>query len=304
MKRVLAIAAVVEMLFVVLLLHSDIKDFLSAHPWWLGILAALPGIAVPVLAWFELGHSAEANTLRAEANGLRSEANHLQNRIGEITAELDAERNKHLGQIAENTKRQVTQDEKNAETLRKHLRATVRVRFSDDSGPGTDQLEIVEISDDNIVTLFNPFGNSASRAWCVKVRSGDLEIVDIPQGAYPLQLRVLKRYGDGVVLGEITRWEDRLQPAATPTFAKGDAAYYVTFVKPGSPEKRSLFVFSSRDGANSFLLEASTGEKFFGDNLEISKRFMMMQVEYQAAGFTRSTAGTGSSPYRLYVWSV
>lgn len=111
-----------------------------------------------------------------------------------------------------------------------------------------------------------------------------------------MQLKILKRYGPDVQLGEITRWEDRDQPAATPTFAKGDPAYQATYVKPGSPEKRSLAVFTSKDGANSFLLETSHGDNAIANNVEISKRFMMMQVEYESEGFTRSNSGTGVSP--------
>lgn len=301
MRRVFAIAAVVESLLVAAVFHSDIKDFLWTHPWWLDILAALPGIAVPVLAWFELGHSAEANTLRADANGLRSEANHLQERIAEITAERDAERNKHLGQIADNTKKPVTQAEKNADILSKHLRATVAV--SEGQGDwGANRPEIVEVGDDNIATLFVPRGHTSSTSWCVRVHCGDLEITDIPIGSCPLQLKVLKRYGPDIRLGEITRWEDRLQPAATPAFAKGDSAYNATFVKPGSSERRSLSIFTSKDGANSFLLEASTGETAIGDNVEISKRFMMMYVEFLAVGFTRNSAGTGRTAYPLFIW--
>jgi hypothetical protein len=52
--------------------------------------------------------------------------------------------------------------------------------------------------------------------------------------------------------------------AATPVFSKGDVVYHSTYVKPGSPERRSLAVFSSKDGKNSFLLEASTGENATG----------------------------------------
>jgi hypothetical protein len=314
MKRVIAIAAVVETLLVAALFHSDIKDFLWMHPWWLGILAALPGIAVPVLAWFELGHSGEANALRAEANEHLATANRLQveldternthlREIARLTAELDAERNKHLQQIADNTKKPVTQAEKNADILRKHLRATVTV--SEGQGEwGANRPEIVEVGDDNIATLFVPRSYTSSTSWCVRVHCGDLEISDIPIGSCPLRLKVLKRYGPDIPLGEIARWEDRLRPAAAPVFAKGDSAYYATFGKPGSSEKRSLFIFTSKDGANSFLLEASTGETAIGDNVEISKRFLMMYVEYQAVGFNRSSAGTGVSPHRLFVSTV
>jgi hypothetical protein len=71
-------------------------------------------------------------------------------------------------------------------------------------------------------------------------------------------------------------------------------------------EKRSLYIYASSDGANSFLLEASTGEKITADNIEISKRFLAMQVDYEAAGFRRNGgSGPGSSPnYRLFVYQA
>ena len=38
------------------------------------------------------------------------------------------------------------------------------------------------------------------------------------------------------------------------------------------------------------------------DNKEISKRYMVMHIEYEAAGFRRSRgSGGGSSPHRLFV---
>lgn len=151
------------------------------------------------------------------------------------------------------------------------------------------------------MTLFVSKGYSSSNAWCVKVHCGDLEITDIPQGSCPLRLKVLKRYGDTVQFGEITQWEDRFQPAANPVFAKGGVAYFATYSKPGSPERRSLYVHASSSGANSFLLEPSPGQSAIADNIEISKLFMLLQIEYEAAGFTRASSGSGGSPHPLFI---
>jgi hypothetical protein len=299
MRRMFAIAAVVALLCGFILLRSSIKDFLWTHPWWHSFLVAVPAIAVPILAYFELRHSGEANTLRNQANDLRAEAINLQGQIATLSADLDAERNKHLQQIANNTKKPVTQAERNADTLRRHLRAMVTVSEGSGSWPGTP--EIVEVSDDNIVTLFTPRGYSSASALCVKVHCGELEISDIPQGACPLRLKVLKRYGPDVQLGEITKWEDRSQPAASPTFAKGGMAYHASYSKPGSSESRTLYVFAAKDGTNSFLLEASTGARVIGDNVEISKLFSVLQIEYEAAGFGRIGSGTGGSLHRLFI---
>jgi hypothetical protein len=297
--RAFAIAVVLEMAFVAVLLHSAIKDFLWTHPWWHSFLVAVPVIAVPILAYFELRHSGEANALRGDANRLRAEANALQSQVGDLNAELAAERNRHLQQIARNTERPLSQAEKNAATLTKHLRATVAV--SEGQGNWGNSPEIVEVNRDNIVTLFTPRSHSSSHAWCIQVHCGELEITDIPQDACPLRLKILRRYGPDVQLGEITRWEDRSQAAARPIFRKGGAAYHVTYSKPGSSERRAIYVYASSDGGNSFLLEASTGETAVGDNEEISKRAVVLQVEYEAAGFERSSSGTGGGAYRLFI---
>lgn len=110
--------AAAELVLVIILLHSAIKDFLWSHPWWQSFLLAVPTIALPILAYFELRHSGEANVLRTESNVLRAEAIVLQGRITYLTTELETERNRQLQQIA---RKPVTDAEKNADTLRKHL---------------------------------------------------------------------------------------------------------------------------------------------------------------------------------------
>jgi hypothetical protein len=139
MKRVFAMAVITDLFFILVLLRSAIKDFLWTHPWWHSFLIAVPTIALPILAYFELRHSGEANTLRAEANSLRAAANVLQGRIANLTTELDAERNEHLEQIAKNTERPVTQAERNAYTLRKHLRDKVTVSEGEGTWSGTPE---------------------------------------------------------------------------------------------------------------------------------------------------------------------
>ena len=275
MKRAFVIAAVIELGFVVVLLHSTIKDFLWTHPWWHSFLVAIPTIALPILACLDLLHSGEANALRAKAS--------------ELQAALDAERNKQLGEIAKNTARPVTPAERNAAILRKYLRA--RVIVTEDHGSWGGTPEIVEVNDDCIVTLFTPRGPYTSNATAIQAHCSDLEITEIPQGACPVRLKILKRYGEPIHLGEITQWEDRFQPAANPKFAKGEMAYSSDYEKPGSSEIRKLFIYASRDSAGSFRLEASTGETHTGDNVTISKRFMELQIEYEAAGFRRMHSG-------------
>lgn len=96
---------VIAWLVAVVLLYSDVAEVLAARPWWVDLIVAVATIAVPVLAFWELRHSADANNLREEANEERRKANRLSEDNARLAAELDAERNQHLAQIAINTAR-------------------------------------------------------------------------------------------------------------------------------------------------------------------------------------------------------
>lgn len=69
----------------------------------------------------------------------------------------------------------------------------------------------------------------------------------------------------------------------------------------GTAETRELHVYAVKDGSNYFVLEAKPDGTFYGNSLDISKRFMALQVEYGAAEFTRQQGGTGGSKRRLYI---
>lgn len=134
-KRVFAIAALVDLILMAVFLGSDLKAFWVAHIWWQDLLVAMATIALPVLAFFELAHSQEANRLRSEANILREKANHLdgeannfRNQANDLRREkiglerqLDEERNEHMAQIAQNTRPPVTTAERNTSILRRYL---------------------------------------------------------------------------------------------------------------------------------------------------------------------------------------
>jgi len=96
MRRVVAIAAVSILVFDLIVLHPAIKDFLRTRPWWHSLLLAVLPITLLILAYFELRHVGEINGLRAERNGFRAEVMGLQRRVANLTAELDAERSKHV----------------------------------------------------------------------------------------------------------------------------------------------------------------------------------------------------------------
>src|SRR6267378_4510632 len=149
-RRIAAICSLLALALFVVLFHSEIKEFFSSHSWWQDTLAALAGIAVPVLAYFELRHSGDANKLRREANDFRAEANRLQRRV----TELEEEKAGHLAQIAANTQRPASQAERRAAILRRHLGA--RAAVSEGKGTWGTLPEIVEVNEDSVVALFSP----------------------------------------------------------------------------------------------------------------------------------------------------
>jgi hypothetical protein len=120
-----------------------------------------------------------------------------------------------MAKIAENTKRTLSQTERNAIKLRKYIRRTAQV--SEGSGNwGPMGAEIVEVSEDGILTLFVPAGYSSSTASAVYVHCNELQIVEEPVGGCMLQIKILKRYGDTRQLDEIRKWEDRKTPFTKP----------------------------------------------------------------------------------------
>jgi hypothetical protein len=298
------------------LLHSQIENFIGTHPWWQDLLAFFSTIAVPVLAYFELRHSAEANKLRDEANDLRNKANGLQDEANEqrikankfseeaneLRKEANFERNRAneaLAHIAEYIKRALTKSEKNAEKLQKYLRCKVQVINADDSRWG-DAAEIVKIEDE-VVTLFTPCSRNSSTALENYVHCEDLEIIEAPVGSLPLTLKILKRYGTSQNRGEIKTWEERMQRPTILFFPKGHNVFSSEYITSGSPEKRRLDVFESADGANFYMLVPSLGETVYGDNKEISRKFMLAQLEIQIQGFRWNGGGTGGSKHELYI---
>ena len=105
-----AIAGVIYLAILALFLQSSLKDWLWEHPWWHSAIVGVPAI---VFAFIERAHSNEANKLRSK--------------LIQTTSELDTERNKHLGRIADNTERPPSRAEANAKLLRKYLNAWAKV---------------------------------------------------------------------------------------------------------------------------------------------------------------------------------
>jgi hypothetical protein len=289
---------------------EPIRLFLWTHPWWHAALVLVPPVLVTVFfSWRELHHSAESNRLRAEANGLRQEANHLREesktsvaRIAELQNErnqLERERNSAMAQIAENTKRPLTQAEINALKLRKYLRQIAHV--TEGGGYWGGGAEIVEVSEDNILTLFCPAVGSSPAAFSQCVHCGELQIVEAAVG--PLQIRILNRYGNAVQWGELRNWDDR-KTTPTKPLPKGDNVFYANYVRPGSPNSRRILIYAPTDGNPLYtlatLVDGKDGMTLYGDNVEISKKFAIIQVEYRAEGF-RYGGGTGGGAHPLFL---
>jgi hypothetical protein len=281
MKRAWAIFSIIVSASLALALYTPLKEFLWIHPWLQSFLGVIPAIALAFFAYLDAGHSHEANRLR-----------------GRI-ADLEEERNQHLRQIADNTKRPSTLAERNAAMLRPHIMA--RVRVMEGNGSWGDAAEIVEVSDDNIVTLFTPHGYLSPCAWSVQVRCEELEITKVPEGDCPLRLTVLKRYGQVIQWGEITKWAKRAGLPAT--FPKGSNVCYARYGKPGVADLRTLYVYQANNNSNSFVLESSLSAPVTGNNIEISKKFMLMQVDYEADGYSLRNGNPGSAggPFPLYI---
>jgi hypothetical protein len=306
-KRTLQVVFILIWIVVTVLVIKFLQDANWLNSWWKSALTLLPEIAVPVIAIVELRHSAEANHLRTEANESRLEANQLRSKANELREEnnelqeriaaLQRERNTHLEQIAQNTKRPRSHGERNAELLRAHLAENVRV---DEAQNSWGSAQIAEVSDDNIVVLFTPSGYG-SEAWAQPVHCDDLDVVEMQQGECTLRLNIRKRYGNFVRLGEIKRYEDRMLPTSSPSFERGDVAYQASYELKGTAERRTLRIYKSKEESNSFLFEASTGERLVGDNRAVSKRLLATRVDYLDRGFSFGGESGPNSQFRLYI---
>jgi len=306
-KRVWAIAGIFMLLILIAIIPQIVvKSWLCENPWFHSALVDGPAVVIAILALLELRHSGAANEERKRANAFRDEANALRNKANDLqqenlrlTEQLGKEQNKNLELIAQHTKPPLTEAQRNIAILQKYMRKPVSLSIH---GDWYGSKEIVEIKDE-IVTLFTGKQfSSGSSASCTMVQAKDMEIVEIPHGTCPIRVNIKKRYGPDIPLGEITKWEDCNQGAATlPTFDKGNVVCNASFTKPGSSEIRTLIVFEAKDGSNSFLMEATPGGTFVGNNVDVSKRFMTQQVTYEVDGFGRTSSGSGGSKHRLYI---
>lgn len=307
MKRVFAIAVAADAAFVLLLLHGGIKNWLWIHPWWhasiVAILVAAPSLIALYFSWQDGETAAEANRLRAQANGLRAETVTQAGQIANLTEQLDRERNKHLQQIAHNVKQPLSQAEKNAAKLQKYLRKRAAVTEGGNTW-GAMGAEIVEVRDE-IVTLFVPSGYSSSSAFAVYVRCDELEMIEAPAGGCDVQIRILKRYGVAREMGQIARWEQREAPQTAP-LPRGNNCCHAEYTKDGSPTRRGIFIYSPTNGNPQYtLVTMEDGHEtgvYYDNNVEISKKFAIIQVGYRNEGFRYGGGASGGSPDPLFIY--
>jgi hypothetical protein len=283
-------------------MFETMKDYLWVHPWVHATLVVLPPLVVAVAAlWRENHHSHVANELRADANRLEAEANKFRAEANDLRDQL----NKAVGRIAHNTTRVHTEAEMNAEKLRRHLWQNARITEGNGSW-GANGAQIVEVSDNSVVTLFVPAGYSSSSAWAQMVRCDKLHLVEPPSGL--VQIKILERYGDVIQLGDIRKWEDRTRPSTSPR-PRGANVFSANYRLDGSSAKRGVYIYAPTDGNPEYTLakfaDGTETDAIYGGGLEISKRFAILQIEWMEEGFIGDGKGGGPKPSKhLYFFTT
>jgi signal transduction histidine kinase len=184
MRSLLKIGVIISILVLFLLailVNTRLGDEIVKHDVLLGFLLGLPAF---VITLGELVHSSEANELRAQANDQLHRANDALDKANEVTKQLDSERNEHLAKLAEAIRKPLTKAQLNAQTLRKYLRKCVAV--TQNAGGWPNPPEIVEVSEDNIVSLFTPKSIHSGVAVLIRVDCANIEINEYAKGACPI----------------------------------------------------------------------------------------------------------------------
>jgi hypothetical protein len=140
----------------------------------------------------------------------------------------------------------------------------------------------------------------------VYVRCDELQIVEEPIGSCPLQIKILKRYGETIQLGEIRKWEDRRTPSVTPR-PRGGSVFQATYRLSGSSSKRGIYIYAPTEGNPLYTLATLADNKetgaLYGDRVEISKKFALLQVEWLAEGCQYDGGGGGGSTEKLFLFT-
>jgi len=322
MKRAFAVGVIAELSIAMLVLHSEIKDFVWTHPWWHSFLVLVTTIAAPILAILELGHSKEANRLRTEANEFRDEANLIgteqKNSVVKIAEQqeeltrlqaalnkLQAERNEALGQIAIGVKKDLTPAEKNAAKLRKYIGERAAVINSDGSQWDAMGAVIAEVNDDNILQLFIPAGYSSSRATGTCVQCDKLHILEVAKGACKVQITILERYGPTIDYGEGRSWEERNGTLAAPR-PRGNAIFHGNYRKVGIAGDRGIYIYAPTNNNPDYSLvtfdkhNQREMDVFYCGKGQVERKFAILQLEWAEDGWLHNG---GSGPGNLFLFT-
>ncbi len=305
---------------ITILLQTGAKQWFYKHEVWHSVFVDGPVLIAAIIAYFELGHSGEANVQRRrlndEVSGLRgdlatankkAEENQKQaneyfrqmNELEKQNVDLRERLAKATEQIAENTKRPLTKEERNATTLRKYIGEMAAV-FTDGAQPVG--WEIAEVDEDNILTLFIGPGVTSLEALSSRVECGELSIDETPESGCRIKILVNKFLGRPSRWGQAKRWSERHGAAAgAPSIDRGDTVWHASYTRGG--ETKTLRIFQAKDGTNLFQLEGDGQVISVGDNVDVSKHWMIRQIDFYAANFGRGTSGTGAikGEYRLHI---
>jgi hypothetical protein len=73
--------------------------------------------------------------------------------------------------------------------------------------------------------------------------------------------------------------------------------FHAMYRDPGSPHKRGIYIYAPTEGNPQYTLQTFVNQLedvvLYGDNVEVSKRFAVIQVEYRAAGCRFDSGGGG-----------
>jgi len=138
------------------------------------------------------------------------------------------------------------------------------------------------------------------------VQCDKLQIVEVPEGGCALQIKILERYGETLQLGEIRKWEERGTSPTAP-LPRGGNVFHADYSQDGSSKRRGIYIYAPTEGNPQYTLVTLADGKetgvLYGGNVEISKKFALIQVDYRAEGFRYSGGGTGARPDPLFLFT-
>lgn len=297
--------------------------WLWIHPWWHAtILFGSPVVISTILGLWGLHHSREANRLSKEAIGLRKDSlrideeqknsvvriEQLQSERNQLQTELNklqAERNQSLVSIATNTVKVMTPAEKIAAKLRKYIGERASVTNNDGSSWGGMGAIIAEVNDD-IVTLFTPASQSSSRAMANFVQCDKLQLLEVAVGGFPVQIKILERFGSAVDYGEAKSWGER-NGAPTSARPRGSNVSNVNYRKDGTAAKRGIYIYAPTAGNPDYSLVTfdnmqETGVYYCGKK-EVEIKFAILQLEWYGEGYRFDGGNGGGGPEKLFLFT-